>query len=241
MLVIAILFLWLGHAAFMALARRGGAAARPWSRSRQVLGDFWAYQLGLLPVRDRRAGAGRVLGARRLPAARPGALLRAFRVPLRVRADRVRDPWWLLLLLPLAALRLGAAGVRHRLVVFRQRGESGPYFALITLALALLAYQLANNWESVTGGFNGLKGIPGLPGLDSYAATSTSPRPRSPPPSPPCRLTLAPLGVLWAALAQNERRVGLRLRHHAPESRRLRRERRARRHRWRDLRAQQGL
>ena len=41
---------------------------------------------------------------------------------------------------------------------------------MITLALALLACQIANNWESVTGGFNGLKGIPGLPGLDSYTA-----------------------------------------------------------------------
>ena len=56
------------------------------------------------------------------------------------------------------------------MLVFRRRGESGPYFSMITLALSLLAFQLANNWESVTGGFNGLKGIPGLPGLDSYTA-----------------------------------------------------------------------
>ena len=41
---------------------------------------------------------------------------------------------------------------------------------MITLALSLLAYQVANNWDSVTGGFNGLKGIPALPGLDSYTA-----------------------------------------------------------------------
>ena len=29
---------------------------------------------------------------------------------------------------------------------------------MITLALSLLAFQLANSWNDVTGGFNGLKG-----------------------------------------------------------------------------------
>ena len=95
-------------------------------------------------------------------------------------------------------------------LVFRRRGESGPYFSMITLALSLLGYQVANNWESVTGGFNGLKGIPGLPGLDSYTAAycvaavalvlSTL---------GVAWLYRAPLGVLWAALAHNERRVVL--------------------------------
>src|SRR5664279_6501436 len=79
---------------------------------------------------------------------------------------------------------------------------------MITLALSLLAFQLANNWESVTGGFNGLKGIPGLPGLDSYTAAyyvaavaliaSTLVT---------GWLYRAPLGLLWAALSHNERRV----------------------------------
>mgnify|MGYP003694249503 CR=1 FL=1 len=70
---------------------------------------------------------------------------------------------------------------------------------------------MANNWESVTGGFNGLKGIPGLPGLDSYTAAYEVGRGR------PRRIGVrrrygchrAPLGVLWAALAHNERRVVL--------------------------------
>ena len=41
---------------------------------------------------------------------------------------------------------------------------------MITLALALLAFQVATSWNSVTGGFNGLRGIPGLPGLESFGA-----------------------------------------------------------------------
>ena len=81
---------------------------------------------------------------------------------------------------------------------------------MITLALALLAGQVANNWESVTGGFNGLKGIPGLPGLDSFTANYYVAAAAL---VLPCGalvwLYRAPLGVLWAALSHNERRVVL--------------------------------
>ena len=115
---------------------------------------------------------------------------------------------WLLLLIPLAACASGVLAFAIGVLVFRQRGESGPYFSMITLALSLLAYQVANNMDSVTGGFNGLKGIPGLPGLDSYTAAyevaavalvgailATG------------WLYRSPLGVLWTALAYNERRA----------------------------------
>src|SRR5262245_27761974 len=44
------------------------------------------------------------------------------------------------------------------LVVFRGRTESGPYVALITLALSLFVFQVANTWNSMTGGYKGLKG-----------------------------------------------------------------------------------
>jgi len=120
------------------------------------------------------------------------------------------SPWLLVVLLPLAAIASGLLAFAIGTLVFRRRGESGPYFSMITLALSLLGFQVANNWESVTGGFNGLKGIPALPGLDSYtasycvaavalvlAALATA------------WLYRAPLGVLWAALAHNERRVVL--------------------------------
>ena len=114
----------------------------------------------------------------------------------------------LLLLLPLAALLPGGLAFGLGLILFRGRRETGPYFALITLALSLLAFQIANGWNSVTGGFNGLKGIPGLPGLDdlshaywiSAAALAIAIIGTS-------WLLRAPLGVLWRAIAQNERRV----------------------------------
>ena len=177
-----------------------------------VAGDFWAYQMSLLYLYAIGAlsiglcwgragflplGQGLFFG---LAAYLSGLALIEFE----------QSPWLLLLLVPLAAVVSGGLAFGIGTLVFRRRGESGPYFSMITLALALLASQVANNWESVTGGFNGLKGIPGLPGLDSYTAAYYVAA---------VALVLAcaavawlytsPLGVLWAALAHNERRVVL--------------------------------
>jgi branched-chain amino acid transport system permease protein len=174
-------------------------------------GDFWAYQMGLLYLYAIAAlgvalcwgrtgflplGQGLFFG---LSAYLSGLALNAF-----------DDSFWLLLLLPLAAMASGVLAFVIGTLVFRRRGESGPYFSMITLALALLAGQVANNWESVTGGFNGLKGIPGLPGLDSFTAAYYVAAVAL---VSSCVLLVwlyrAPLGVLWAAIAHNERRVVL--------------------------------
>ena len=53
-------------------------------------------------------------------------------------------------------------------LVFDRQIGSGPYFSLITLALSMLGFQLANSMDWLTGGFNGLTGIAGLPGIDTY-------------------------------------------------------------------------
>ncbi|HEX7437774.1 MAG TPA: ATP-binding cassette domain-containing protein [Caldimonas sp.] len=174
-----------------------------------VVGDFWAYQLGLLYLYAIAAlGLGLCWGRAGFLPLGQGLFfgLAAYLSGLAL-IEFDQSPW-LLVLIPLAACVPGLLAFLIGTLVFRRRGESGPYFSMITLALALLAYQLANNWESVTGGFNGLKGIPGLPGLDSYTAAyyvaaialvlSTLGT---------AWLYRAPLGVLWAALAHNERRV----------------------------------
>ena len=43
--------------------------------------------------------------------------------------------------------------------IFRGRSESGPYFSLMTLALVMIAEQVAGTATDITGGFNGLKRI----------------------------------------------------------------------------------
>src|SRR4051794_29836687 len=177
-----------------------------------VVGDFWAYQLGLFYLYAIAAlGVGVCWGRAGFLPLGQGLFfgLAAYLSGLAPIAF-AESPAWLLLLLPLAACASGLLAFAIGVLVFRRRGESGPYFSMITLALSLLAFQVANSWESVTGGFNGLKGIPGLPGLDSYTAAYEV-----------AAVTLAvsslavawlyrsPLGVLWAALAHNERRVAL--------------------------------
>jgi branched-chain amino acid transport system permease protein len=174
-----------------------------------AVGDFWAYQLGLLYLYAIAAlGLGLCWGRAGFLPLGQGMFfgLSAYLSGLALIAFE-QSPW-LIVLIPLAAGASGLLAFVIGVLVFRRRGESGPYFSMITLALCLLAFQLANNWESVTGGFNGLKGIPGLPGLDSYTAAYYVAA---------IALVLSsglvawlyrsPLGVLWAALSHNERRV----------------------------------
>src|SRR3954470_22204969 len=196
----------------MVLIARAAAALAALLLLPLVIGDFWSYQLALLFLYAIAAlGVGLCWGRAGFLPLGQGLFfgLAAYLSGLAlIRFEET--PWLLPLLIALAAIASGLLAFAIGTLVFRRRGESGPYFSMITLALSLLGYQVANNWESVTGGFNGLKGIPGLPGLDSYTAAycvaavalvlSTLGT---------AWLYRAPLGVLWAALAHNERRVVL--------------------------------
>ncbi len=174
-----------------------------------AIGDFWAYQLGLYYLYAIAAlGVGICWGhAGFLPLGQAtffglGAYLGGFSL------IHLSDSVLLWPALLASAVAPGLLACVIGVLVFRKHVESGPYFALITVAITLLAFQIANNWNSVTGGYNGLKGIPGLPGLDDFrlvyyvaaAALAVGIGLTS-------LLVNAPLGVLWRGIAQNERRV----------------------------------
>ncbi|MCB1394549.1 MAG: ATP-binding cassette domain-containing protein [Rhodobacter sp.] len=53
-------------------------------------------------------------------------------------------------------------------LIFRGRNESGPYFSLITLALVMIAEQIAGTATTLTGGFNGMSGYASLGNLDPF-------------------------------------------------------------------------
>jgi len=177
-----------------------------------VLSQFWAYQLGLYALYAAAAvGVGLCWGqAGFLPLGQAlffglaaylsGLAFITFQEHLFVAVCA----------LPAAALLAGLLAYVIGVVVFRRPDQSGAYFSMITLALCLLAFQIATSWNSVTGGFNGLKGIPGIPGLDDFSDVYYV--------SAAMLLAVlalggwlynAPIGVLWRALAQNERRLQL--------------------------------
>jgi branched-chain amino acid transport system permease protein len=177
-----------------------------------LLGQFWAYQLGLYALYAAAAvGVGLCWGqAGFLPLGQALFFGLAAYVSGLAFIALQDSPIVAVLTLPLAAILSGLLAYLIGIVIFRRSGESGAYFSMITLALALLAFQIATSWNSVTGGFNGLKGIPGLPGLDDisdvyYVAASVLLAVLA----FGAWLYNAPIGVLWRALAQNERRLKL--------------------------------
>ncbi len=105
---------------------------------------------------------------------------------------------------------LAMCGFSLAFLVFKGRSDSGPYFSLITLALAMICEQVAGTATSLTGGFNGLSGYPIFANLDQFsglyyviavaAVLST--------------LTLSmlnklPAGLVARAVADNEKRLQL--------------------------------
>jgi len=177
-----------------------------------LLGQFWAYQLGLYALYAAAAvGVGLCWGqAGFLPLGQAlffGLAAYLSGLAFIAFAD---TPLVAVLAMPLFAVVSALLAYVIGVLVFRRPGESGAYFSMITLALSLLAFQIATSWNSVTGGFNGLKGIPGLPGLDDLSYVYYV--------SVAALLGVlalagwlfnAPIGVLWRALAQNERRLQL--------------------------------
>ena len=95
-------------------------------------------------------------------------------------------------------------------VIFKGRSDSGPFFSLITLALAMITEQIAGTATHVTGGFNGMGGFQPLANLDQFGSlyylivvsvvVTTL-----------ILLTLdkLPAGLVFRAVADNEKRLQL--------------------------------
>lgn len=135
----------------------------------ELFGDFTAYQIGLYLIYGIAAqGIGFLWGkAGVLPLGQ--ALF--FGVAAYVTAITLRADGGLVLNLALAVVALAViAGLAFGLaaLIFRGRNESGPYFSLITLALVMIAEQIAGTANDLTGGFNGMSGFDSLGGLDPF-------------------------------------------------------------------------
>lgn len=135
----------------------------------QIFGDFTAYQIGLYLIYGIAAqGIGFLWGK---TGVLPLGQALFFGIAAYVTAIALRADGGLAVNLALAILALAAlSGIAFALAVliFRGRSESGPYFSLITLALVMIAEQIAGTATNITGGFNGLSGFDSLGGLDPF-------------------------------------------------------------------------
>ncbi|MEO9819513.1 MAG: ATP-binding cassette domain-containing protein [Paracoccaceae bacterium] len=135
----------------------------------ELFGDFVAYQIGLYLIYGIAAqGIGFLWGK---TGVLPLGQSLFFGIAAYVTAITLRAEGHLIVNLGLAAIALVViAGFAYVLaaLVFRGRNESGPYFSLITLALVMIAEQVAGTATSLTGGFNGMSGFNSLANLDPF-------------------------------------------------------------------------
>ena len=137
----------------------------------QLFGEFTAYQIGLYLIYGIAAqGIGFLWGK---TGVLPLGQAIFFGVSAYAGAMSLRIAEGLALQIAAAAvaiLLLAAAAFVLAFLIFRGRSESGPYFSLITLALALIAEQIAGTATEITGGFNGYGGYGSLGGLDPFGS-----------------------------------------------------------------------
>lgn len=135
----------------------------------ELFGDFTAYQIGLYLIYGIAAqGIGFLWG-------KTGVLplgqalffgIAAYATAITLRADPGLIAELFLALGVLLAIALCAFVLAA--LIFRGRNESGPYFSLITLALVMIAEQIAGTATGLTGGFNGMSGYQSLGNLDPF-------------------------------------------------------------------------
>ena len=173
------------------------------------LGEFWAYQLGLYFLYALAAmGVGLTWGQAGILPLGQGMFVAIAAYLAAYGLFGFGASPLAYFTIPLSALAASLFGLIFAIAIFRGRSEQGPSFSLITLALTLATFQVATTWSSVTGGFNGLRNIPGLPGLSDFldlyyliavvlglAIALVD------------YLVRAPIGALWRAVADNERRL----------------------------------
>lgn len=135
----------------------------------ELFGDFIAYQIGLYLIYGIAAqGIGFLWGK---TGVLPLGQALFFGIAAYIAAITLRAESGLVLDLILAAGVLVAMAVfafTLAALIFRGRDESGPYFSLITLALVMIAEQIAGTATNLTGGFNGMSRFSSLGNLDPF-------------------------------------------------------------------------
>lgn len=137
----------------------------------ELFGDFMAYQIGLYLIYGIAAqGIGFLWGK---TGVLPLGQALFFGIAAYVTAITLRTESGLVLDLVYSVVVLSGISLFAFLLaalIFRGRNESGPYFSLITLALVMIAEQIAGTATNLTGGFNGMSGFTSLGNLDPFGS-----------------------------------------------------------------------
>ena len=134
-----------------------------------LFGDFTAYQIGLFLIYGIVAqGIGFLWGKTGILPLGQTIFFGSTAYASAHILINIETLGWQLVLMLLSVLIAGAIAYVLATMVFRGKTDSGPYFSLITLALVLIAEQLASTSPNITGGFNGLSGYEPIAQLDPF-------------------------------------------------------------------------
>ncbi len=92
----------------------------------------------------------------------------AYGVAITLNAFAINSIWAIIPLLIFWGLVVALLAFIIAVMIFMSQIGQSPNFSMITLALAVLAGQVALSWTAVTGGFNGLVMVP-IQGIDSFS------------------------------------------------------------------------
>ena len=77
---------------------------------------------------------------------------------------------WQIASLILVVIVIATIAFGFATIIFKGRSDSGAFFSLITLALAMIAEQISGTATPITGGFNGISGFSPIGGLDQFGS-----------------------------------------------------------------------
>ena len=137
----------------------------------QLFGSFVAYQIGLFLIYGIVAqGIGYLWGRTGILPLGQAAFFGVSAYACAHILTSIGGLGWQVASLIIVVILIATIAFGFATIVFKGRADSGPYFSLITLALAMIAEQISGTATEITGGFNGISGFSPIGGLDQFGS-----------------------------------------------------------------------
>lgn len=137
----------------------------------QLFGSFVAYQIGLFLIYGIVAqGIGYLWGRTGILPLGQAAFFGVSAYACAHILTSINGLGWQVASLIVVVIVITIIAFGFATIVFKSRSDSGPYFSLITLALAMIAEQISGTAVGITGGFNGISGFTPIGDLDQFGS-----------------------------------------------------------------------